>query len=84
MNSTEAKESRNRIKLHCICKEPEDLYLVECEGCANWFHPNCLGKGKYVKSKGKDRRLNARKGDEEHYRTQNLTFRCLNCDAAVV
>ena len=32
------------IKLFCMCRMPEVYadYMVECSGCANWFHYKCV------------------------------------------
>nr|GEW51701.1 chromatin remodeling protein EBS [Tanacetum cinerariifolium] len=35
----------DRVAVYCKCKmpyNPNDL-MVQCEGCKDWFHPNCMG-----------------------------------------
>jgi hypothetical protein len=66
--------------LHCVCKRPSDPYLVQCEGCEDWFHPGCVGKGKYSASTYKHARKVGLAGDEKRYREENLAFRCNECD----
>mmetsp|Transcript_34586 Transcript_34586/g.58089 ORF Transcript_34586/g.58089 Transcript_34586/m.58089 type:complete len:219 (-) Transcript_34586:593-1249(-) len=35
----------DRVPVYCHCEMPynPDLFMVECEACAEWFHPECLG-----------------------------------------
>ena len=28
---------------YCVCGEPFDRFVVECESCKDWFHGSCLG-----------------------------------------
>lgn len=28
---------------YCVCGEPFDRFVVECESCKEWFHGSCLG-----------------------------------------
>jgi hypothetical protein len=63
-----------------VCEKPEDPFLVQCEGCKDWFHPGCVGKGKYAESTYKGNRKVALAGDEKMYREKNLTFTCKGCD----
>jgi nucleosome-remodeling factor subunit BPTF len=32
-------------ELFCVCKRPYNsrLFYVGCDGCENWFHPECVG-----------------------------------------
>ncbi|CAH9060401.1 unnamed protein product [Cuscuta europaea] len=35
----------DRVAVYCKCEmpyNPDDL-MVQCEGCADWFHPSCMG-----------------------------------------
>ena len=48
-----------------------------------WFHPGCIGKGKYSNGTYKHARKVARAGDEKMYREENLHFTCRDCDAGV-
>lgn len=34
-----------REVLYCLCKKPydESLFYVGCDGCEDWFHPECVG-----------------------------------------
>lgn len=34
----------DRVPVYCMCEMPynPDLFMVECEGCDEWFHPECL------------------------------------------
>jgi len=34
----------DRVPVYCLCEMPynPDLFMVECEGCSEWFHPECL------------------------------------------
>ena len=34
----------DRVPVYCLCEMPynPDLFMVECEGCDEWFHPECL------------------------------------------
>lgn len=70
--------------MHCVCEKPEDPFLVQCEDCKRWFHPGCVGKGKYADStyatSYKARRKKALAGDEKMYREKNLRFSCSDCD----
>ena len=63
-----------------MCEKPEDPFLVQCEGCKRWFHPGCVGKGKYAETSYKYARKIALAGDEKMYREQNLGFTCTDCD----
>lgn len=34
----------DRVPVYCMCEMPynPDLFMVECEGCDEWFHPECM------------------------------------------
>jgi len=34
----------DRVPVYCVCEMPfnPDLFMVECEGCEEWHHPECL------------------------------------------
>ncbi|KAL8239377.1 hypothetical protein R6Q59_015944 [Mikania micrantha] len=35
----------DRVAVYCKCEmpyNPDDL-MIQCEGCKDWFHPNCMG-----------------------------------------
>ena len=55
--------------------------MVECEKCEKWFHPGCIGKGKYAASTYRHHKRYAREGDEKRYREEGLSFICVECDA---
>ena len=68
------------VERHCLCDKPEDPYLVQCDHCKHWFHPGCVGKGRYAESTYKHNRKIALAGDEKVYREQGLMFTCADCD----
>jgi hypothetical protein len=40
----EEEEEEDPTKLYCVCKMPWDgRFMVECDRCENWFHPQCVG-----------------------------------------
>ena len=32
-------------QLYCLCREPygEGVCMLGCDGCGEWYHPECLG-----------------------------------------
>nr|GEW86275.1 chromatin remodeling protein EBS-like [Tanacetum cinerariifolium] len=43
--ATTGRFTPDRVAVYCKCKmpyNPDDL-MVQCEGCKDWFHPNCMG-----------------------------------------
>ena len=36
----------DRVPVYCVCEMPynPDLFMVECESCEEWYHPECLQK----------------------------------------
>ncbi|WWC90518.1 uncharacterized protein L201_005454 [Kwoniella dendrophila CBS 6074] len=46
MNSPNPSPDKNAI--YCVCRKPyededDDITMVGCESCDNWFHPKCIG-----------------------------------------
>ena len=44
--SVESDEADSRI--YCVCRKPyadedEDVVMLGCDSCDNWFHPACIG-----------------------------------------
>ncbi|KAK9821725.1 hypothetical protein WJX81_005807 [Elliptochloris bilobata] len=35
----------DRVPVYCVCELPynPDAYMVQCEACEDWFHPQCIG-----------------------------------------
>ena len=33
------------VPIYCLCELPHnpDLFMIECEKCLDWFHPECVG-----------------------------------------
>ncbi|XP_047324552.1 chromatin remodeling protein EBS-like [Impatiens glandulifera] len=43
-NSSTGAFNPDRVAVYCKCEmpyNPDDL-MVQCEGCTDWFHPNCV------------------------------------------
>ncbi|XP_020552090.1 chromatin remodeling protein SHL isoform X1 [Sesamum indicum] len=43
-NSSTGAFNPDRVAVYCKCEmpyNPDDL-MVQCEGCSDWFHPNCI------------------------------------------
>ncbi|KAH9656928.1 Chromatin remodeling protein SHL [Citrus sinensis] len=43
-NSSSGAFNPDRVAVYCKCEmpyNPDDL-MVQCEGCSDWFHPNCI------------------------------------------
>ena len=43
---------------YCLCQSEwdpteEDVMMIECEACAQWFHPQCVGISKEEAKKNK-------------------------------
>ena len=38
----------DRVPVYCACEMPynPDLFMVECEACEEWYHPQCVGSTK--------------------------------------
>lgn len=36
--------AKNRMRGSCVCRLPHnpDLVMVQCVGCMDWFHPECV------------------------------------------
>ena len=34
----------DRVPVYCLCEMPfnPDLFMIECEGCEEWHHPECV------------------------------------------
>ena len=50
--ATTGRFSPDSVPVYCVCEMPynPDLSMVECEGCEEWLHPECLGlTERYVK-----------------------------------
>lgn len=35
----------DRVRVYCACEMPynPDRFMVECDSCSEWYHPECLG-----------------------------------------
>ena len=35
----------DKVPVYCTCEMPynPDLFMVECESCEEWYHPQCVG-----------------------------------------
>lgn len=60
---------RNDPVRFCLCNASADNaeHMVQCDDCHEWYHPGCVGKGKYKESMYKSKRKHAQKGDMEYY-----------------
>ena len=38
----------DKVPVYCACEMPynPDLFMVECESCEEWYHPQCVGTTK--------------------------------------
>lgn len=38
----------DKVPVYCACEMPynPDLFMVECESCEEWYHPQCVGSTK--------------------------------------
>lgn len=36
----------DRVPVYCICEMPynPDLFMIECDNCREWYHPECIGR----------------------------------------
>ena len=43
--NTKSKKSRvlnsTNVEVYCVCRQPEQLPMVECDNCSVWFHTEC-------------------------------------------
>lgn len=39
------RDLRARARRYCVCELPynPDAYMLQCEACEDWFHPQCIG-----------------------------------------
>ncbi|OCF57603.1 hypothetical protein L486_05062 [Kwoniella mangroviensis CBS 10435] len=47
-NSPNPFQSPDKNAIYCVCRKPyneeeDEVMMVGCESCDNWFHPNCVG-----------------------------------------
>ena len=52
------------VDLHCMCRQPEQLPMVCCDGCDTWYHPDCI---------------NVRIPDEVFDETGDILWYCPSC-----
>ncbi|PIA94914.1 hypothetical protein CB0940_08460 [Cercospora beticola] len=41
--STLTNQTTTHSTTCCLCKGPESLSMIQCNGCADWFHYSCVG-----------------------------------------
>ncbi|GIZ45374.1 hypothetical protein CKM354_000854600 [Cercospora kikuchii] len=43
LKSIATRRTRTQSTTYCLCKGPESLFMIQCNGCADWFHYSCVG-----------------------------------------
>ncbi|KAM3417013.1 hypothetical protein BST61_g8596 [Cercospora zeina] len=42
LESTGAKKTGRHSTEYCLCNGPETIYMIQCNGCDDWFHYPCV------------------------------------------
>jgi len=39
----DSEEEDEDVPVYCICRKPEEGFMICCEVCNEWFHGHCIG-----------------------------------------